>query len=212
MIYLIGGSPRCGKTKVAKALAERTHIPWFPADYLGAVVTPYIPKDEQVTKFPLRAIRDQNPSNDFRYSNYSAEEIVGFYYIQAESVWPGLHAFIQYAAHDEQDFILEGYQVTPTLLSQLDAEVKKSVTAVFLYKQDEADIEAGIKKNVDPADWLLKNTVDEAIFSQVATSIRVFGARTLEEAKQHNMVAFNMDGDFNKKVDDVVNYLITEST
>ena len=56
MIYLIGGAPRCGKTKIAKALAEKTHFPWFPADYLGAVVFPYIPENEQGTKFPLKKI------------------------------------------------------------------------------------------------------------------------------------------------------------
>jgi 2-phosphoglycerate kinase len=207
MIYLIGGSPRCGKTKVAKVLASRTNIPWFPADYLGAVVSPYIPENEQAAKFPLRVIRDQNPSNDFRYSNYSSEEIVEFYYTQAKSVWLGLKAFIKYAAHDEQDFILEGYQITPTLLSELDEDIKKSVKSVFLYKQDEADIKSGFKKNLDPRDWLLNNTINEATFAKVANSVHVFGERTLREVIGLGMISFNMDGDFEKKVEEVVCYL-----
>ncbi|MCR4279497.1 MAG: hypothetical protein NUV78_02030 [Candidatus Zambryskibacteria bacterium] len=207
MIYLIGGSPRCGKTRVARALTQKTSIPWFPADYLGAVVFQYISEDELDAKFPLSAIRDKNPSNDFRYTNYSPEEITEFYYTQAQSIWPGLKAFIKYAAHDEQDFILEGYQITPQLLSELDEDVKKSIKPVFLYKQDEEDVESGIKKNVDPGDWLLKNTEDQTIFSKVARSISVFGSRTLKEAGELNMPTFNMDGDFNKKVEEVVTYL-----
>ncbi len=209
MIYLIGGSPRCGKTKVAKALAQRNNVPWFPADYLGAAVFQYIPENERDAKFPLRAIRDQNPSNDFRYSNYSPEEIVGFYHTQAKSVWQGLKAFIEYAAHDKQDFILEGYQITPELLSELGEETKKSIKPVFLYKQDESDIESGIKKNVDPGDWLVNNTVDPATFSKVAKSINIFGTKTLNEARSHHMTCFNMDGDFDSKVEEVVSYLIS---
>lgn len=209
MIYLIGGSPRCGKTKVAKSLAERTHIPWFPADYLGSVVLQYIPEDKRDAKFPLSAIRDINPSSDFRYSNYTPEQIVDFYHTQAESVWSGLEAFIQYAAHDEQDFILEGYQITPELIARLDDDTKKSIKVVFLYKQDLEDIEAGLKKNVDPGDWLIKNTQDESTFAKVAEMISVFGTRTLREAEKHKMPVFNMDGDFNNKVNDVVSSLVS---
>jgi len=208
MIYLIGGSPRCGKTKVAKALAQKTHIPWFPADYLGSVVFQYIPKDERDVKFPLSAIRDINPSNDFRYSNYTPEQIVDFYYTQAESVWTGLEAFIKYAVHDEQNFILEGYQITPELLARLDENVQKSVKAIFLYKDDKKDIEVGIKKNVGSGDWLIKNTKEERTFSKVAEMISMFGVRTVDESKKYNYPCFNMDGDFKNKLDYAVNYLV----
>jgi len=209
MIYLIGGSPRCGKTKVAKALAQKTHIPWFPADYLGSVVFQYVPKDERDAKFPLSAIRDINPSNDFRYSNYTPEQIVNFYHTQAEAIWSGLEAFIKYATHDEQDFILEGYQITPGLLMRLDEDTKKSIRAVFLYKKDMEDIESGIKKNVDPGDWLIKNTREESTFAKVAEMISVFGVRTLKEAEKCNMPVFNMDGNFDNKVNEVVSSLIS---
>ena len=53
MIYLIGGSPRCGKTTVAKKLAMKSHIPWFPADYLASAVSQYISEGERADKFPL---------------------------------------------------------------------------------------------------------------------------------------------------------------
>ncbi len=209
MIYLIGGSPRCGKTKVAKSLAEKTHMPWFPADYLSAVVYSYIPENERALKFPLKDVRNQNPTNDFLYSSYSPEEIVGFYHTQAESVWSGLEAFISYAAHDEQDFIIEGYQITPELVSRLDEDTKKNIRIVFLYKEDEADIEVGIKKNVDPGDWLLKNTKNEAILGKVAKMIHLFGDGTRGEAERLKMPVFNMDGEFEKKVEVVTSQLLS---
>ena len=203
MIYLIGGSPRCGKTKVAKNLTQKTHIPWFPADYLGAAVTQYIPEFERPSKFPLREIRKQNTTTDFLYANYSPEQIVDFYHIQAETVWLGLKAFIAYAAHDSQDFIIEGYQITPGLLSQVEADLQVRIRAAFLYKEDEADIAAGIKKNMDPGDWLLKNTSDEATFEKVAQMVSIFGTQTKADAERLSMSVFNMDGDFDKKVEEV---------
>ena len=90
MIYLIGGAPRCGKTKVAKSLAKKIHVPWFPADYLGAVAFQYIPEEEHAVKFPLSAIHDQDPTNDFLYSKYTSKKIVDFYHVQAKAIWPGL--------------------------------------------------------------------------------------------------------------------------
>lgn len=209
MIYLIGGSPRCGKTKVAKALAEKTNFPWFPVDYLGAIVSQYIPEEEYDDKFPLSAIREIDPSTDFRYSQYTSEEIVEFYHTQAQTTWPGLKSFIEYAIHDEQDFILEGYQITPSLLAQLDDKTKKNIRPVFLYKSDETDIEVGIKKNIDPGDWLIKNTKDETTFPKVAKMINVFGQRTLKDAEEFNMPVFNMDGNFDDQVREVVKYLIS---
>lgn len=210
MLYLIGGSPRCGKTKVAKALTQKTHVPWFPADYFGAVVFQYISKNDYAAKFPLSNIHDQDPTNDYLYSNYSPEQIVSFYYTQADSIWAGLKAFIKYAAHDEQDFIIEGYLITPELLSQLDEEVRKSVRAVFLCKEDETDIEAGLKKNIDPGDWLLKNTHENTTFPKVAKMIRTFGERTKKEADSAKMPVFNMDGNFENKIDEVTKYLLSK--
>ena len=185
----------------------KTHIPWFPADYLGAVVFQYIPENRRDEQFPLSKIHDENPTNDFLYANYSPEQIVGFYDIQAKAIWPGLQAFIKYAVHDKQDFIVEGYQITPELISQLDEETKKSITPVFIYKKDVADIEEGIKKNVDPGDWLIKNTQDSEIFGKVAAMISLYGEKTLRESQNLGISAFCMDGDFKTRVDEVVDHL-----
>ena len=207
MIYLIGGSPRCGKTTVAKKLALKSHTPWFPADYLASAVSQYISEEERADKFPLSNIRKQNNSNDFLYSNYSPSEIVKFYDIQAETAWLGLKAFIEYSVHDKQDFILEGYQIQPKLLSQLDKETQKNIRPAFLYKKDKLDIEASMKKGTESGDWLIAHTKKESTFAKVAEMVSIFGDKTAIEAKECNMPLFNMDGDFDKKVEEVVNTL-----
>jgi len=209
MIYLIGGSPRCGKTTVAEKLATKTHIPWFPADYLGAAVFQYLTPEQQDDMFPISRVRDEKPGMDYLYTKHTPEEVAGFYRTQAESLWPGLRAFIKYAAMDEQAFILEGYQIWPDLLDELADETKKFIKPIFLYKADLAQIEAGFKKSANPGDWLLERTKEEATFAKIALMVAIYGKHTIKEAEKHHMPVFNMDGDFEENIEKIV-ALITE--
>ncbi len=86
MIYLIGGSPRCGKTTLAEALAKKTSFPYFTLDHVTSVVAPYITEQEYAIRLPLRVARQEtNYSNDVFYARYSTEQIVNFYLCQAET-------------------------------------------------------------------------------------------------------------------------------
>jgi len=98
MIYLIGGSPRVGKTSLAEALAKKTSFPYFTLDHVTSVISPYIPEQEYMTRLPLRMARQEtNFSNDVFYARYSTEQIVNFYLCQAETYWAGIGSFIEYA-------------------------------------------------------------------------------------------------------------------
>jgi 2-phosphoglycerate kinase len=211
MIYLIGGSPRCGKTTVAERLAKKANIPWFPADYLGAVIFQYLSEEEQNKKFPISRIRDEKPGTDHLYEKHSPAEVVDFYRTQAEAIWPGLRAFIKYAAHDEQAFILEGYQIWPDLLTELPEEIKKSIKPIFLYKTNLQEIEAGFKKNTGAGDWLLEKTKDEKTFEKVASMVALYGERTVEDAHKHNMPVVDMDENFEDKIQSVIAALMSET-
>jgi 2-phosphoglycerate kinase len=138
MIYLIGGSPRTGKSSLAKALAAKTSIPYISADDIASVITPYIPEQEYPEKLPIRFLRKEvNNSNDAFYSKYSAEDIVGFYLRQAVTLWPGFKNFIQYALADNHDFIIEGWQILPNLVNTIGgSENKEKIRTCFLFKHD----------------------------------------------------------------------------
>lgn len=210
MIYLIGGSPRCGKTTVAESLAKRTHTPWCPADYLGAAIFQYLTDEQQDQMFPISKIRSEKPGMDYLYNKHTPQEVAGFYRTQAESLWPGFRAFIKYAAMDKQIFILEGYQLWPDLLSELPEETQKFIKPIFLYKKDLQQIEEGFKKSTTPGDWLLERTEDEATFGKVAQMVAYYGDWTIREAHKHNMPVFNMDGDFEDNIKKVVDVLLAE--
>src|SRR5690349_13399173 len=104
MIYLIGGSPRVGKSTLARRIAENKSIPYISADDISAVISPYIHESEYQAKLPLRVALGSTSSNDEFFAKYSAEETVGFYIRQAETLWAGFRNFINYVLQDNHEY------------------------------------------------------------------------------------------------------------
>ena len=66
-----------------------------------------------------------------------------------------------------------------------------------------------MKKGTESGDWLIAHTKEDSTFTKVAEMVSIFGDKTAIEAKECDMPLFNMDGDFEEKVEKVVNTLIT---
>lgn len=201
MIYLIGGSPRVGKTNLAEALARRTSFPYFSLDHVTSVITPYISEQEYESKLPLFASRLRRETVDVFYAKYTAEEIVDFYLRSAETYWTGIANFIRYAVEDKHDLILEGWQIVPHLLQPLvTPENQDKLKIIFLYKSNVEHIVSGLKANTAEIDWALRNAKEESTFSAIAKMISYFGGYIEKEAKQYNFRSINTDVDFKEKI------------
>jgi 2-phosphoglycerate kinase len=209
MIYLIGGPPRVGKTTVAEALAKRTSLPYFTLDHVTSVISPYIPEREYAAKLPLRVAREEtNFSNDVFYARYTAEQSVDFYLRQAETYWPGVESFIRYAARDEHDLILEGWQILPRLLrAVVTPENRDRLRVIFLYKLDVADIVSGLRASTARSDWVVRNTRDETTFLAVAKMISHFGGYVEREAKEFDFRGLSTDFDFVRRIEEALSLL-----
>lgn len=209
MIYLIGGPPRCGKTTLARRLATETNCSWFPVDYLSTAVSNYIAPAELPTRYP------QLPrNNDTRFTAFSAAEIVGVYRTKAATTWPALRDFIAYAHADYEhdagrDFAFEGYQVEPSYVHALDAELgPAAVRAVFLYREDAAAIVADLRHGSGPHDWVLNHTHEPATFGRIAAMIAHYSAFFREEAAACGFAAINLDDGFASGLDRALSLLL----
>lgn len=206
MIYLVGGPPRGGKTTLARALSKEKGIPYVPVDYLMSTIYPYIADADSAEKFPLRTFREETQwSNDALYEKYTPQQVVDSYLREAETTWPGVRNFIQYALADEHHFILEGFQLLPRLVHDLNIpENQLQIKSVFLCKTDPEAILAGMKANTVGNDWAVKNTTKEGTLRAIAEMVSIFGKHIQRECEKFELEYVPMDTDFKQRMDDLV--------
>ena len=206
MIYLIGGPPKCGKTTLAKKLADKYRIPWISADTLQNIVWAYTPKEKHSVLFPHSYLRGE--SNDKFYSEHSPQQIIKNYIVQGETTYGAISMMAETYLTDEDDFVVEGYQVTPEVVDRIFKKFgKEHIRAAFLVKYDEQKFIQDIHKSTTPNDWIIRKTKDEATYGRIAKVVAEYSRYFEQEAKKYRFKVFNMDGDFDKQLDVVEKYL-----
>jgi 2-phosphoglycerate kinase len=206
MIYLIGGPPKCGKTTLAKRLAATYQIPWISADTLQNIVWAYTPEDKRSLLFPHSSLRED--TNDGFYLKHSPEDIVKNYIAQGKTTYDAISMMAETYVTDKDDFIVEGYQVTPEIVDRIFKKFgQEHIKAVFLVKNDEQKFVQDIHKSTTPNDWILRKTKDEATFGKIAKMIAKYSHYFSKEAEKYKLQVFNMDTNFSEQLEEVEKYL-----
>jgi 2-phosphoglycerate kinase len=208
MIYLIGGTPRSGKSTLAKKLAASLGVSWISADTLEGLAKHFTPPNEYSKKFSINVIRKETKnSNDLMYSKYTAEQIKKAYIKQAESSWKTIKTLIEYLLGEDQDYIIEGYQIAPKFVSKLQKKFADKIKCVFLTRHSVEKIIEDAKKSTAHNDWFITKTKNEATYPKIALMIAKYGDYIKKEAEKYNYDLFNMDVDFMEKLDLIVKKL-----
>jgi 2-phosphoglycerate kinase len=206
MIYLIGGPPKCGKTTLAKRLSKEKGIPWVSTDTLQCVIKPYINKKDLPKLFPTSFQRGSD--NDEKYSKHSTDEIIEAYQQQAKTSCKAIDMFAVCEIADGNDFVIEGYHIEPEFAAELNSKYPNKLRSVFLIKTDETKFIKNIKKSATPNDWIISRTNDENTYKKIAKMICEYGNFFRKESGKYDFKVFNMDDDFNDKIDETVEYLM----
>jgi len=209
MIYLIGGPPKCGKTTLAKKLANKYRIPWVSADTLQNIVWAYTPKEKHAAFFPHSYLRGE--SNDEFYSKNSPQEIIKNYIAQGETTYDAISMMAETYLTDKDDFIVEGYQVTPEIVDRVFKKFgQEHIKAVFLVKHDEQKFIQDIHKSTTPNDWILRKTKNEDTYELIAKMIVGYSRYFEKEAKKYRFKIFNMDNEFENQLNAIEKDLKSE--
>ena len=137
MIYLIGGPPRSGKTTLSKKLSQKLRVSWLSTDALECVSRSYLPKKEHPKKYPYSFLRRRGKArnNDEFYSLYSTQKIVSVLKKQARSVEMAIELFIAHELDNHNDYIIEGYHVTPQFAARMTKKYgKKNFKVLFSHE------------------------------------------------------------------------------
>jgi 2-phosphoglycerate kinase len=205
MLYLIGGPPRCGKTTVAKRLAAALGCSRVPADYLSTAFTNYIAPEDLPTRYPSW----NTATIDERYQRYSAHEIITNYRTKAATAWPGLRDFLSYALYDQHTMVVEGYQIEPAMVHELQATHPQfPIRVLFLIKDDRQQLEADLRRSTDPEDWVLRSASLPETFERIAALVSSYSEFIRETANHYSYSVCVMDGPYEARLVAAMNHLI----
>lgn len=208
-VYLIGGPPKCGKTTLAKRISKKLGIPWMSSDTLENIVWAYTPKEQHLALFSHSYLRGD--SNDEFYTHHTAEEIVQGYVEQSKATYEAISMMAETYLTDEDDFLVEGYQVTPEIVSRILKKFgDEHIRTAFLLKRNEEIMLQDFHKSTTPNDWILRKTKDEATFAKIARMIAMYADFFEQEAKKYNLPVFEMDSDFIASLEKAMKYLMND--
>ncbi len=211
MIFLIGGPPRCGKTTLAKKLAERLRIGWASVDALESIADAYTPSKKHAELFPKTYLCEKTGwENDSLYNNYSKEEILGAYIRQGHASERAVCVFVRHMIEHKHDFILEGHQLHPKLMHELIKEYPKDLRTALITKTDIQGILIGFEHNRTTPDWTTEQTRDPSVLPKIADMLSGFGEWIESEARKYSITCFHMDMNFRNAMADAVRYFEDE--
>jgi 2-phosphoglycerate kinase len=199
MIYLIGGPPKCGKTTLAKKLSKKLGIQWVASDTLQVVaheyVSKYASKKEMDELYPHNG--QKGGTNDETYSLNNPQQIATNYIKQAKISYDAVDVFSICEITDGNDYIIEGYHVTPQLAARLISKYgSKHFRVLFLVKSDIKKFVQNVKKSSTPNDWILAKTKKIETFYKIAEMVNYYGLFFYKEAKKYRFKVLNMDNNF----------------
>ena len=204
MIYLIGGSPRGGKTILSRKLSKALDIPCLSTDYLRLVVMTYFKGDDKNEHFPFEKMFDSADIDKF-FKDYSGQEMLEADIRETKTLWPGIESFIKHLSLCKTDYIIEGVHFLPSILSQFKDD--KNFKIVLLAKTDDGKIFSGLLKNKNSGDWIADNIKDDKILLSAAKSLSEYGKYFIKESKKYGFVCINTEDNFLDKIEEATNYL-----
>ena len=104
MIYLIGGTPRGGKSILSRKLSKILNVPYISTDNLRLVALPYFKGKEKDKNFPFIKMFDLAAIDKF-FLKYSGQEMLKVDIREAKSIWPGVKSLIDHLLVCKMDYI-----------------------------------------------------------------------------------------------------------
>lgn len=198
MIFLIGGSPRCGKTKLAKIISKRTNLTILSTDRLRKKKVKETPPEQKELLFPFEKLF-KNDKLDKAFATYTAQDMVRADLQEARMLWPEIESFINKQVIEGRGCVIEGVHLLPKYLKNFISKNKK-IKIIYLVKSNENKIIEGLKNNHDKKDWVLRHIKNEETFKRVAKMVKAYSSYFKTQSRKYGFTIINTENNFHKSL------------
>jgi len=183
MLYILGGVPRVGKTIIAQAFLERTHIPFLSLDLFKMALVKGLPQ----------AGVDPNDASD----------------VVAKQIWPAVRGLCTTILENKRDHLIEGDSILPVHASHLSATFPGQVRACFLgiERANPANRLATIREHPGPEDWLSEYDDDEVL--RMIDEMIEFSSVLRSQAEESGFPYLESRGEYGAFRERVLKFLVT---
>lgn len=137
------------------------------------------------------------------YNAYSKEEIVSSYLKQGETIEKAVSVFVEYTISEGWDYVIEGYQITPKIMSELVKTYPEVSSVILINSNSNETLERSKASNV-ASDWVRDKTNSEETFEKIGEMFNHYSLRLLEQCAEHDVKAIDMSEDFESKFESLL--------
>lgn len=205
MLYFIGGSPRVGKSILAKKIAELKNATVLSTDQLCDRVTKDLSPEEKKQRFPFPGF-----SGDASKNTYSPEEYTRLQFVSMNSLQPAIENAIAQAAFKKEPTIIEGIHLMPNHIRMLvDTYGSDNCSVVFIGSIHVEQLIEGIMQDTRPSNWMKESPLQ--VIRQFAQFACVFSSVIREEALRNNFTYLERSEDFDQDIQQAIDLLSKQS-
>jgi 2-phosphoglycerate kinase len=180
-IYLIGGTPRTGKTTLSMRFLEKRPIFATSADGIRFMLRDLLKSEDVPELFRFAKYVSNDPAMTHSVMS-DHQKALDIQIAESRIVWHSIRSFIQNSLEDDHDLLIEGLAIMPDFIKDLNCDLR----VVFLGNQsdDHVTTVTHFARN-NPHDWM-HNLDDETIIS-FAELNKTYSQFIQQEALQYKL-------------------------
>ncbi len=204
MIFLIGGPPRVGKSKISSEIRQKRAVSVVSTDTLGAVLENVLSPEAASGLYVFGKFHEMPMAERVKLIMKDPAELIDYVRKESYVVWNAVEAFIRRENDEGRDALIEGVAVLPELMSQLE-DIPHRV--VFIGNQGEHHKE-NIKKSAEENEYDWMRDVSDQYIGAFAMFVKRMSGYIEQETKKYGFKYIEMDKElFGDVVEDVMKLL-----
>ena len=204
MIFLLGGPPRVGKSRISSEIRKKRAVSVVSTDTLGAVLENVLGPEAAPDLFVFSKFHEIPMAEQVKLMMKDPAELIDYVRKESHVVWKAVEAFIRNENDEGRDILIEGVAILPELMNQLEDIPYRVVFIGNQGKNHKENIKKSTEENEN--DWM--RDVSDQYIGAFAMFVNRMSLYIEQETKKYGFQYIEMDKAlFGHVVEDVMKSL-----